>query len=85
MGWWAFVAGGLQGGGGLVLTQHESSGTEMNGLRSTQNGSTGRPRALIEISYFTGEVQYVIFYNIILSLGRKQIARIDSWRYSSEP
>ncbi len=33
-------------------------------------GSSGRTGALIEILCFTGELQYVIFYNIILGLGK---------------
>jgi hypothetical protein len=41
---------------------------------NNHNGTSGQPNVLLEISYFTGELQYVIFYNIILGLGRQLIA-----------
>ncbi len=58
-------------GEGLVLTQLQSRDTETYGQRNTQDGSSGRLGVLLEISYFTGELQEVIFYNIIpLGLGK---------------
>ncbi len=58
------------GGGGLVLTQHQSKVTEADGQCNTCNGSSGRPGTVLETLHFTGELQYVIFYNIILGLGK---------------
>ncbi len=40
-----------------VLTQHQSHDTEMDGQRNTHDGSSGRRGALLEISYFSGELQ----------------------------
>jgi hypothetical protein len=57
-------------GGGSVLTQHQSRDTEMDSQRNTHNGSLGWPCALLQISYFTANLQYTIFYNIILGLGK---------------
>jgi hypothetical protein len=71
----------IPGGGGSVLTQHQSRDTEMDGQHNTRDGSSGRPGALLEISYFADELQYVIFYIIIWVWGRWQIARIDSQQY----
>jgi hypothetical protein len=49
---------------------------EADGQCNIPDGSSGQPGALIEISYFTSELQYVIFY-IILGLEKiTQIARI---------
>ncbi len=59
------------GGGGLG--SHPTPVTWYENRRSTQhaqNRSSGRPSSLLEISYFSGELQYVIFYNIILGLGK---------------
>ncbi len=56
--------------GGLVPTQHESREKETEGQCNTHDGSSGRPGALLEISYFRGKLQYEIFYNIILGLGK---------------
>jgi hypothetical protein len=58
------------GGGGSVLTQHQSRDIEKDGQCNTRNGSSGRPSALLEILYITGDQQYVIFYNIILGMGK---------------
>ncbi len=55
---------------GSVLTQHQSHKTETDGHRNTRDGSPGWPGALLEISNLTGEVQYVIFYNLTLGLGK---------------
>jgi hypothetical protein len=61
----------LRGGGeGSVLTQHQSRDTEMDGQHETCNESSGRPSTLQQISYFTATLQYTIFYNIILGLGK---------------
>ncbi len=43
------------GGGGSVLTQHQSSDTETDGQRKTRDGSSYQPGALLQISYFTDE------------------------------
>jgi hypothetical protein len=58
------------GRGGSVLTPHQSCDMETDGQHSTRNGSSGQPSALPEMSYFTGMSKYVIFYNIILGLGK---------------
>jgi hypothetical protein len=52
-----------------VLTQHQSRDKETDGQCNTRNRSPGRPGALLEISYFTGELQYVIF-DIVYGLGK---------------
>jgi hypothetical protein len=57
-------------GGGWVLTQQQSHDSETVGQRNTHDGSSGWPRGLLEITFFTGKLQYVIFYNIILGLGK---------------
>ncbi len=43
---------------------------ETDGQCNTRDGSSGWPSALLEISYFTGELQYVIFHDNILGLGK---------------
>ncbi len=58
------------GGGGSVLTQHQSRDMEMDSQRNSRDGPSVLPSALLEISYFTGELQYVIFFNIISGLGK---------------
>jgi hypothetical protein len=55
--------------GGYVLTQHQSRDTETDDQRDTRDGSSGRPGALLQISYFPANLQYTIFYNIIWGLG----------------
>jgi hypothetical protein len=52
------------GGGGAVLTQHQSSDTETDGQRNTRDGSSGRPGALLDISYFLDKsaVRYILHY-----------------------
>jgi hypothetical protein len=75
----------LPGGGGSVLTQHQSRDTEMDSQRNSRNGSSGRPGALLEISYFRGELQYIIFYTINLCLGKTTNSQdlfpaIQQWR-----
>jgi hypothetical protein len=67
----------LCAGGGSVLTQHQSHDTEMDSQCNTCNGSSGQPVALLQVSYFTANLQYSIFDHIILELGKMQIARID--------
>jgi hypothetical protein len=47
------------------------TGTEKDGQSNTCDGSSGRPSALLKISYFTVNLQYMIFYIIILGLGKK--------------
>ncbi len=42
-------------GGGSVLTQHQSHDIETDGQHNTPDESSGRPGALLEISYFTNE------------------------------
>jgi hypothetical protein len=44
-------------------------------LKQTVNATLG---ALLQISYFTTNLQYTIFYNIIWDWGRQQNARIYS-------
>jgi hypothetical protein len=56
--------------GDSVLTQYQSCDTEMGGQYNTGDGLSGRPGALLQISYFTTNLQYTIFYNIILGLGK---------------
>jgi hypothetical protein len=58
------------GGGGSILTQHQSRDMETDGQRYTCDESSGQPSALLEISYYTSKLQYIIFYNIILGLGK---------------
>jgi hypothetical protein len=41
---------------------------ETDSQRNIYNGSSGQPGVLLEISYFKGKLQYIIFYNIILGL-----------------
>ncbi len=60
------------GGGGLVLTQHQSGDTEMDGQRNTRDRSSGRPGALLEISYLTGECSTSHFTIIFGGLGRSK-------------
>jgi hypothetical protein len=60
----------IPGRGFLVLTPHQSRDTETDGQRNTRNGSSVRHGTLLEISYFTSQLQCVIFYNIILGLGK---------------
>jgi hypothetical protein len=43
----------IPAGEGLVLTQHQSRDTEMDGQRNTRYGSSGQLSALLEMSYFT--------------------------------
>jgi hypothetical protein len=57
-------------GGASVLTQHQSHAVETDSQCNTRNGASGQPSALLDISYFTGELQYIIFYYIILGLGK---------------
>ncbi len=42
----------------------------VNATLAMRNASSGRPGALLEISYFPGALQYIIFYNIILGMGK---------------
>jgi hypothetical protein len=56
--------------GGSVLTLHQSHDTETDGQCITRDWSWGWHSPLLEISYFTAKLQYVIFKNIILSLGK---------------
>ncbi len=44
---------------------------ETDGQHNTRNESSGWPGALLQISYFTSNLQYTIFYNIILGLGKE--------------
>jgi hypothetical protein len=60
----------VPGGWGSVLTQHHPLDTETDGQCNTHNRSLGPPGALLQISYFTANLQYTIFYNIILGLGK---------------
>jgi hypothetical protein len=39
------------------------------------DGSSCKPGVLLEISYFTGVLQYLIFYNIIFGLGKMTISQ----------
>jgi hypothetical protein len=56
--------------GGSVLTLHQSHDMETDSQRNTCDGSSGQPGTLLQISYFTANMQYTIFYNIILGLGK---------------
>jgi hypothetical protein len=56
----------------LVLTQYQTHDTETDGQCNTPDGSSDRPDALLEISYYTDKLQYIIFNNIILGLGKKR-------------
>ncbi len=67
--------------GGLVLIQHQSHDTETASQHNTHDGSSGRPSALLEFPYFTGELQYIIFYNIILGLGKTTNSQDRFLRY----
>ncbi len=58
------------GGGGSVLTQHQSRDTETDQSTPYCDGSSGRHGTLLQISYFTANLQYTIFYKIILGLGK---------------
>jgi hypothetical protein len=49
----------LPAGGGSVLIQHQSRDRETDGQCNTRNESSGKKK-----------LQYVIFYNIILGLGK---------------
>jgi hypothetical protein len=60
----------IHAGGGSVLTQHQSCDTEEDGQRNTHIGSSGQPSALLETLNFKGELQYIMFYNIVLGLGK---------------
>jgi hypothetical protein len=71
----------IPGGGGSVLTQHQSHDPEMDSQCNTRDGSSGRPGTVLEISYFTDGFAVHNILNIILGLGRLQIASIDSWQY----
>jgi hypothetical protein len=57
-------------GGGSVLTQQQSHDMETDIQHNTRDGSSGRPSTLLQISYFIAKLQYTIFYNIILELGK---------------
>jgi hypothetical protein len=68
--------------GGSVLTQHRSRDTESDGQHNTHDESPGRPGRLLEISYFTGEQQYIMFTTLFWVWGRWLTVRIDSrWYY----
>ncbi len=43
---------------------------EMDGQGNTCGGLSGLPGALLQISHFTANLQYTVFYNIILGLGK---------------
>jgi hypothetical protein len=62
----------------------------MDGHRNTLDGSSGQSGALLEISYVKRELQYVLFYNIILGLGmttnsQYRFPAIHGGRLSSQP
>jgi hypothetical protein len=58
------------GGRAQFFTQHQSHETETDSQRNTCDGSSGQPGAPLEISYFTGKLKYIIFYNTTLGLGK---------------
>jgi hypothetical protein len=43
--------------GGSVLTQRQSYDKETNGQHDTHDRSSGQPGALLQISYFTADLQ----------------------------
>jgi hypothetical protein len=51
-------------------------------VNDTRDRSSGRSGLLLKMSYFTANLQYTIFYNIVLGLRKmtKSYCRIDSWR-----
>jgi hypothetical protein len=57
-------------GEGLSSPQHQSLDKETDGRCDTCDGLSGQPTSLLKISYFTANLQYTIFYNIILGLGK---------------
>jgi hypothetical protein len=72
------------GVGGLVLTQHPTPVTWYGkGWLTWHLQWVIRPTRNVATNFIcTANLQYTIFYNIILSLGRWQIAKIDSLRYN---
>jgi hypothetical protein len=67
-------------GGGLVLNQHVSRDTEMDNATLVMGHQADPVHCYIPT--LQTDLQYTIFYNITLGLGKTTIARIDSWRYS---
>ncbi len=66
----ASMCGG--GGQGAQFSPNisQSCDKETDGQHNTCGGSSGRPSALLQSSYFTANQQNRIYYNIILGLGK---------------
>jgi hypothetical protein len=66
-------------GEGSVLAQHQSRDSETDNHCNTRDGSSDRPRALLQISFFFSRICSTQYFTILFwGWGRRRTARINS-------